>query len=92
MLVESILANIRTDILNNHYTKLPMHMVVFCRLISEVFKDIIDSDYVDMLTSFARDLDYDHEFVIWSLIRNIYSPFFSMRQAQSTATTPCCST
>ena len=54
---------------------LPVHLIIASRLISEVFWDVLPMDYVDMVTDFARDLDYDKEFIIWSAIANSYVAF-----------------
>ena len=54
---------------------LPFYLVVATRLICEVFKDVLKMDYKEMVTDFARDLDYDNEFVIWSAMANSYIEF-----------------
>ncbi len=54
---------------------LPTHMVIATRLIAELFSDVINTEYQEMLINFARDLDYDHEFVIWSAMANSYVAF-----------------
>ena len=54
---------------------MPVHLIIASRLISEVFWDVLPMDYVDMVTDFARDLDYDKEFIIWSAMANSYVAF-----------------
>lgn len=59
---------------------LPVHLIIASRLISEVFWDVLPMDYVDMVTDFARDLDYDKEFIIWSAMANSYVAFIRETQ------------
>lgn len=57
------------------HKSLPVHLVIASRLISEVFYDIFKQEFEDMLMSFARDADYDHEFIVWSAMANTYVQF-----------------
>ena len=59
---------------------LPVHLIIASRLISEVFWDVLPMDYVDMVTDFARDLDYDKEFIVWSAMANSYVAFIRETQ------------
>lgn len=59
---------------------LPVHLIIATRLISEVFWDVLPMDYIDMVTDFARDLDYDKEFIIWSAMANSYIAFIRETQ------------
>lgn len=59
---------------------MPVHLIIASRLISEVFWDVLPMDYVDMVTDFARDLDYDKEFIIWSAMANSYVAFIRETQ------------
>ena len=54
---------------------LPSYLIIATRLISEVFNDILPMDYKDMVTDFARDMDYDREFIIWSVMGISYVTF-----------------
>lgn len=54
---------------------LPSCLVISCRLIEEVFQDIIHTSYVDMVQDFAKDWDYEGEFIVWSAIANAYIRF-----------------
>ncbi|MDD3416016.1 MAG: toll/interleukin-1 receptor domain-containing protein [Lachnospiraceae bacterium] len=57
------------------HKSMPVHLIIASCLISEVFWDALPMKYEDMVTDFARDLDYDHEFVIWSAMANSYVTF-----------------
>ena len=57
------------------HSTLPIYMVIACRLIAEVFEDVLELDYVDMLKNFTKDYDYLHEFVVWSVMANAYIEF-----------------
>ena len=57
------------------HTALPAYLVISCRLISEILQDVLDLDYRDMVENFARDMDYDSEFVVWSAMANAYIAF-----------------
>lgn len=59
---------------------LPVHLIIASRLISEVFWDALPMNYVDMVTDFARDLDYNKEFIIWSAMANSYVAFVRVTQ------------
>ena len=59
---------------------LPVHLIIASRLISEVFGDVLSMDYIDMVDNFARDLDYNREFVIWSAMANSYVAFIRETQ------------
>ena len=54
---------------------LPSFLVISCRLIEEVFADVLNMDYREMVENFAKDWDYEREFVIWSAIANAYIRF-----------------
>lgn len=54
---------------------LPNYFVIATKLICEVLGDITDMDYRDVLYDFARDADYDHEFLIWNAIACSYISF-----------------
>ena len=54
---------------------LPACLVISCRLIEEVFADVLNVDYREMVNGFAKDWDYEREFVIWSAIANAYVRF-----------------
>ena len=54
---------------------LPAFLVISCRLIEEVFADVLNMGYRDMVNDFAKDWDYEREFVIWSAIANAYVQF-----------------
>jgi len=62
------------------HSKLPAHMVISCLLISEVLNDVSDLDYIDMCENFARDLEYDTEFMVWSAIASSYISFIKEKQ------------
>lgn len=51
---------------------LPVHLVIASRLICEVFYDILGQEYEQMLENFARDVDYNREFIVWSAMANTY--------------------
>jgi hypothetical protein len=57
------------------HAALPVYLVVACRLIEEVFHDVIKMSYKDMLLDFAKDWEYDREFIIWSAMANAYITF-----------------
>ena len=65
----------KIDISPIRHQVLPVHMVIATRLISEVFSDVLNTEYQEMIINFARDLDYDHEFIIWSAMANSYVAF-----------------
>jgi len=50
----------KIDISPIRHQVLPVHMVIATRLISEVFSDVLNTEYQEMIINFARDLDYDH--------------------------------
>lgn len=54
---------------------LPAFLVISCRLIEEVFADILGMDYLEMVDSFAKDWDYESEFIVWSAMANAYVQF-----------------
>ena len=54
---------------------LPSYLVIACRLIEEVFHDILDTSYAEMVDDFAKDWDYEREFIVWSAIANAYVRF-----------------
>jgi len=54
---------------------LPPYLVISCRLIEEVFADILDISYMEMVNNFAKDWDYQDEFIIWSAMANAYVQF-----------------
>lgn len=54
---------------------LPPYLVISCRLIKEVFADILDISYIEMVNNFAKDWDYQDEFIIWSAMANAYVQF-----------------
>lgn len=62
------------------HKSLPVHLVIATRLISEVFWDVLPMKYEEMVVDFSRDLDYDHEFVIWSAMANAYVAFIRETQ------------
>lgn len=53
----------------------PSYLVIACRLIEEVFADIISTSYIDMVENFAKDWDYEKEFIVWSAMANAYVQF-----------------
>ena len=57
------------------HQSMPMYLVVASRLISEVFWDAMPMNFVDIVIDFARDLDYDREFIVWSAMANAYEAF-----------------
>lgn len=57
------------------HKSMPMHLVIATRLISEVFWDVINAEYNEMVADFAKDLDYNREFIIWSAMANAYIAF-----------------
>lgn len=59
------------DSIYRHKT-LPAELVISCRLMEEVFADVLETDYVQMAENFAKDWDYRREFLIWSAIANAY--------------------
>ncbi len=54
---------------------LPSYLVISCRLIEEVFADILGTSYVEMVENFAKDWDYQDEFIVWSAMANAYVGF-----------------
>lgn len=48
---------------------LPLHLIISTRIFVSIFNDF---DYEEMLTNFAKDMDYDAEFLIWSVISCVY--------------------
>ena len=65
------------DIHDSHikHRTLSSFLVISCRLIEEVFADVLNLGYLDMVENFAKDWDYEKEFVIWSAIANAYVQF-----------------
>lgn len=59
---------------------LPSFLVISCRLIEEVFADVLGMNYIEMAESFSKDWDYETEFVIWSAMANAYVRF--LREAR----------
>lgn len=59
---------------------MPVHLIIATRLISEVFWDAMQMSYEEMVVDFARDLDYDREFIIWSAMANSYVAFIRETQ------------
>ncbi len=54
---------------------LPSYLVISCRLIEEVFADILGMSYIEMVDNFAKDWDYQDEFIVWSAMANAYVRF-----------------
>ena len=54
---------------------LPSYLVIACRLMEEVFHDILNTSYMEMVDNFAKDWDYEREFIVWSAIANAYMRF-----------------
>lgn len=54
---------------------LPSFLVISCRLIEEVFADILGMSYIEMVEDFAKDWDYEVEFIVWSAMANAYVRF-----------------
>lgn len=73
ILVEVPLKNIHDS--HVKHRALPSFLVISCRLIEEVFADVLNTGYLDMVNNFAKDWDYEREFVIWSAIANAYVQF-----------------
>lgn len=48
---------------------LPLHLIMSTRLFTSIFNEF---DYEEMLTNFAKDMDYDKEFLIWTVISCVY--------------------
>lgn len=59
---------------------MPIHLIISTRLISEVFWDVMPMEYQKMVEDFARDMDYDREFVVWSAMANAYIAFIRETQ------------
>lgn len=57
------------------HKSLPAILVISCRLIEEVFSDILHTTYEEMVVNFAKDWDYEREFFVWSAIANTYMQF-----------------
>lgn len=57
------------------HKSMPKYLVIATRLISEVFRDVLSVEYEEMVINFARDLDYDREFIIWSAMANAYTEY-----------------
>lgn len=60
------------------HKSLPNYMIVSVKLICEVLADVFDMDYITVLENFARDLDYDKEYVVWNAIANSYLEFIRL--------------
>lgn len=62
------------DSTQRHKT-LPSFLIISCRLIEELFADILETNYIEMVENFANDWDYEREFIVWSAIANAYVSF-----------------
>ncbi len=54
---------------------LPPHMVASVFLICKLLGDAINMDYTKVLKNFAKDADYNKEFIIWNAIAAAYVDF-----------------
>lgn len=66
-----------TDLVDSQvkHKALPSYLVISCRLIAEVFADVLGMGYIEMVDNFAKDWSYEEEFVIWSAMANAYVQF-----------------
>ena len=74
----NVLAEIPHELLNDskiQHKALPSYLITSCRLIEEVFHDILNTSYVEIVENFAKDWDYEREFIVWSVIANAYITF-----------------
>lgn len=66
--------NIHVDDKIRH-NRLPRYFVVPTKLMCDVLGDVTDMDYVEVLKDFARDADYDMEYIVWNAIACTYIKF-----------------
>lgn len=57
------------------HKSMPVHLIIATQLISEIFGDVIQMDYKKMVVGFAKDLNYEREFVLWSAMASTYVAF-----------------
>lgn len=62
---------------------LPSFLIISCRLIEEVFADILGMSYIEMVENFAKDWDYEVEFIVWSAMANAYVRFIREARCDS---------
>lgn len=59
---------------------LPTYMVVSVKLICDMLADIGLADYTRFLIDFAKDIDYDSEYIIWNAIACSYISYIQFRK------------
>lgn len=59
------------------HESLPTHLIIASKLICTIFNDVMKCDYRDFVMDFARDADYDHEFLLWSAMACTYVDFIN---------------
>lgn len=62
------------------HKKLPNHLIIATKLISSIFYDILKFDYKDYVIDFAKDGDYDHEFMLWCAMASTYIEFINNKK------------
>ncbi len=59
---------------------LPYYMVISTKLISDIFADIGNMDYNSFLVNFAKDFDYEPEYLVWIAIASSYISYIQLRK------------
>lgn len=62
------------------HRSLPNYLVIGSKLISSIFKDVSGSEFRDYVIDFARDADYEHEFLLWSAMASTYMDFINYKR------------
>jgi len=62
------------------HESLPNHLVIATKLISSIFYDVLKFEYRDYVIDFAKDGDYEHEFMLWCAIASTYIEFLNNKK------------
>lgn len=62
------------------HENLPNYLVIGSMLISSIFGDISGFKFPDYVLDFARDADYEHEFLLWSAMASTYMDFINYKK------------
>lgn len=62
------------------HQSLPKYLVIGSMLISSIFGDVSGFKFPDYVRDFARDADYEHEFLLWSAMASTYMDFINYKK------------
>lgn len=62
------------------HKSLPKYLIVGSKLISSIFYDVSGFEFRDYVIDFARDADYEYEFLLWSAMASTYIDFINIKR------------